>query len=397
MSYSFDTVVNRRNTHSLKYDFAQVRMGRDDLLPLWVADMDFPLPEEILSPLRQAVEHGIFGYSDTDEHYFQAVSHWFSSRFGWKPQEEWMVKTPGIVFAIGQGIQAFTHEGEGIVIQEPVYYPFSSTIKANNRRVISNPLIYEHHRYSMDLAHLEQVLSAPDVTMMILCSPHNPVGRVWSREELMAVGTLCLKYGVFLIVDEIHADFTYAGHTHTMFGSLDPRFLSQVMLCTAPSKTFNLAGLQISNIFIPSESHRKAFLLEMDCSGYSQVGLFGIVGCQAAYTYGADWLDALKKYLQENLNYVRHFLRERLPEVTLVEPEGTYLIWLDCSALGFSYKELERRIVDIGHLWLDGGIIFGRASAMFERINIACPRATLIQAMEQLEKALHAPQERSSR
>ena len=385
----FNQIINRKNTNSLKYDFGLERKGREDLLPLWIADMDFKLPDEVIEDLVSTVSHGIFGYTDAKDDYFLAVHNWFLERFHWDTKKEWLVKTPGIVFAIAQAINAFTKEGDGILIQQPVYYPFAGCIKDNNRKVVNSQLHYEDGHYSIDFEDFEKKIVAEKVKLFILCSPHNPVGRVWSIEELHKIGTICIKHKVLIISDEIHCDFTYPGYSHTVFASISESFAQNSIICTAPSKTFNIAGLQVSNIFIPNPVIRQQLEHQIDASGYSQLNTVGIAACRSVYTKGAFWLEELKAYLLGNLNYVRTFLADRLPELRLIEPEGTYLIWIDFQSLNLPYKELEKLITQKAGLWLDGGVMFGKESTQFERINIACPRSILEKAMLQLETAIH--------
>lgn len=389
MKTNFDEIIDRNNTNCLKYDFAMERKHRSDLLPLWIADMDFKLPSIILDDISNAVNHGIFGYSDTKEDYFDALSNWFRSRFSWELKQEWLVKTPGVVFAIALAIKAFTNVSDAVLIQQPVYYPFAECIRDNNRRLINNQLTFKNGSYHMNLEDFEQKIISERVKLFILCSPHNPVGRVWSKEELLAIGEICLKHNVLIVSDEIHCDFTYPGYTHTIFATLSPELEKQCIVCTSPSKTFNMAGLQTSNIFIPDKTLRDAFKKELNASGYSQLNALGLVACKSAYQNGAFWLDELKEYLNENLSFARTFLEKNLPELTLIEPEGTYLIWIDFSKLGLTHKELEHLIIEKANLWLDGGVIFGRETSLFERINIACPRSILKEALERLEKAIH--------
>ncbi|QNU68616.1 pyridoxal phosphate-dependent aminotransferase [Ruminiclostridium herbifermentans] len=387
---NFDEIIDRKNTNCLKYDFTFERKQRDDLLPLWIADMDFRLPDEIISDIQKAVAHGIFGYSDVKRSYFTTLYNWFQKNFNWELKEEWLVKTPGIVFAIALAIKAFTNKGESVLIQQPVYYPFSECILANKRKLVNNQLVYKDGKYTIDYEDFESKIINEHVKLFLLCSPQNPTGRVWTKDELTRIGEICLKHKVIVLSDEIHCDFVYPGNTHTVFASISEEFAMNSIICTAPSKTFNIAGLQVSNIFIPNKTLRNAFRDEYDASGYSQLNSIGLVACQSAYSKGEAWLNELKVYLKENLDFVRNFLAENLPEIKLVEPEGTYLIWLDCSGLGLTYKELEKIIIDKAKLWLDGGIIFGRKTALFERINIACPRSILEQALKNLEQAIHS-------
>jgi len=389
MKYNFDEVINRKNTNSIKHDFAIERGKTADILSLWVADMDFRVPRSVTEALVKWSEHGIFGYSECKNDYFEALYNWYSPRFDWEVQEKWLVKTPGVVYAICTAIRALTNEGDGILIQQPVYYPFSESILANNRKMVNNSLVYENGSYHIDFVDFENKIVENNVKLFIFCSPHNPVGRVWTKEELTCLGDICVKHNVIVVADEIHADFIYEGHQHLVFANLKPEYLAQTITCTAPSKTFNLAGLQNSNIFIANESMRLKFKQEIIRSGYSQLNTLGLVACQAAYEGGAQWLDELKEYLSDNLTFVRRFLAEHLPQIKLVEPEGTYLIWLDCSGLGLNEEDLEELISNKAKLWLDGGLMFGPEGKGFQRINIACPRSVLEQAFTQLEQAIN--------
>lgn len=387
MGYDFDRVTDRTGTSCLKFDFQKERRGREDLLPLWVADMDFALPEEILAPLKERISHGIFGYTDPKPDYYQTVIDWFFKGFGWKGRPEWITVTPGVVNAIAIAVRSLTKEGDGVLIQQPVYYPFSEVILANNRRLVNSPLVYRNGSYSMDFEDFEQKIAENDVKLFILCSPHNPVGRVWTRQELVRVGEICLKHHVVVAADEIHCDFVYEGHKHICFPSISGEFQENVVLCTAPSKTFNIAGLHVSNIFIPNEGLRERFRKEYEAIGFSQPNIMGLEACKAVYRHGYDWYAELKRYLAKNLDYVKEYIRDNLPQLKLVEPEGTYLIWLDCAGLGLSSKELEAFVEDKAKLWVDFGSIFGRESGQFIRINIACPGKTLAQAFKQLKAA----------
>lgn len=389
MPVDFDTVPNRRGTNCFKYDFAREMGMPEDVLPLWVADMDFPTAPAVLERLHALAEHGIFGYTGVKDAYFSAVHNWYAQRFGWETQRSWLVTTPGVVFAIAIAIRAFTQKGDAILIQQPVYYPFADKVTENDRQLVVNPLILKNGRYEMDFADMERKIADNHVKMLLLCSPHNPVGRVWTKEELLRVGEICQKYGVLVVSDEIHADFTYAGHTHRVFASVKSEFTDFTITCTAPSKTFNLAGLQNSNIFIPNRQLRHAYKKELSACGCGGTNCMGMAACQAAYEAGADWLEQLKQYLAGNLAYVRQFLREKLPEIALIEPEGTYLVWLDLRKLRLTEQQQRQLIVQDAKLWLDTGTLFGQGGEGFERINIACPRATIEQAMQRLERAVH--------
>lgn len=389
MPVDFDTVPNRRGTNCFKYDFAREMGMPEDVLPLWVADMDFPTAPAVLERLHALAEHGIFGYTGVKDAYFSAVHNWYAQRFGWEAQRSWLVTTPGVVFAIAIAIRAFTQKGDAILIQQPVYYPFANKVTENDRQLVVNPLVLKNGRYEMDFADMERKIVDYHVKMLLLCSPHNPVGRVWTKEELLRVGEICQKHGVLVVSDEIHADFTYAGHTHRVFASVKSEFADFTITCTAPSKTFNLAGLQNSNIFIPNRQLRHAYKKELSACGCGGTNCMGMAACQAAYEAGADWLEQLKQYLAGNLAYIRQFLREKLPEIALIEPEGTYLVWLDLRKLGLTEQQQRQLILQDAKLWLDAGTLFGQGGEGFERINIACPRTTIEQAMQRLERAVH--------
>lgn len=387
-TFNFDEIIDRTNTNSLKYDFAAERGKPADVLPLWVADMDLKAPAKVLEALEKAVQHGIFGYSDTKQSYFDALQNWFASRFDWNIQSDWLVKTPGVVYAIAMAIRSLTNEGDSVIIQQPVYYPFHQMVVKNNRKLINSPLVYKGGSYQIDFHDFETKIVENNVKMFILCSPHNPVGRVWTKDELITLGDICLKHNVVVVSDEIHADFVYEGNRHMIFANVKPEYLQNTITCTAPSKTFNLAGLQVSNIFIANPDIRKKFQAEMNKSGYSELNTLGLIACQAAYEHGGEWLDELKKYLAGNLAFIRDFVKQRLPKIHLVEPQGTYLVWLDFTELGLTEEQREHLIVNKAKLWLDSGVMFGKDGEGFERVNIACPCATLQKAFEQLERAV---------
>jgi cystathionine beta-lyase len=387
--FDFDELIDRRDTDSIKYDFALRRGKPEGLLPLWVADMDFKTPECVIRALEEKCRHGIFGYSNVRDDYFAVLQRWFSARFGWDIKPSWLVKTPGVVCAVSMAIRALTNEGDAVLIQQPVYYPFSESVTANDRKLIVNRLVYSGGQYSIDFEDFESKITENSVKLFILCSPHNPVGRVWTKDELTRMGDICLKHGVTVVSDEIHADFVYPGHRHIVFAGLQPEFADISVTCTAPTKTFNLAGLQISNIFIQNADLRGRFRREIVKSGYSQLNVMGLVACKAAYAGGGEWLEELKTYLCGNLDFLRDYLQQNIPQVRLVEPQGTYLAWLDFSKLGLSDGQLDELIVHKARLWLDAGTMFGAGGEGFERINIACPRSVLEQALFQLGQAVN--------
>lgn len=385
---NFNIVVNRKNTNCLKYDFA-VRRGRpENVLPLWVADMDFKVAPEITQAIEKRVAHGIFGYSEVKEKYFEAVSAWMEQKHGWHVKEDWLVKTPGVVFALAMAVQAFTEPGDAVIIQQPVYYPFSEVIADNGRRIVDNTLeLKEDGKYHINFEDFEQKVKENHVKLFLLCSPHNPVGRVWTKEELKKIAAICRKYDVIVVSDEIHEDFVFNGK-HQVFADLSEDAKNRTITCTAPSKTFNLAGLQVSNIWIANPKLREKFKKQIAAAGYSQLNTLGLTACEAAYRYGGEWHAELLGYLKSNLNFLREFLQTRLPEVKLIEPEGTYLVWLDFGSLGLTEEQREELLTKKAGIWLDSGAIFGAAGEGFERINIACPRSILKDALERIERAV---------
>jgi cysteine-S-conjugate beta-lyase len=387
-TYDFDSVINRKNTSSLKYDFGMERKGRDDLLPLWVADMDFKLPPEVLEDMKEAINHGIFGYTDPKEDYFEIVQSWYERQYGWKAEKDWMIVTPGVVFALALAIRAYTKEGESVLIQQPVYYPFSECILDNNRKLINNQLHYEEGKYTIDFEDFEKKIIENDVKLFLLCSPHNPVGRVWTEHELKRIGKICLEHGVIIVSDEIHGDFVYEGSKHHVFANLSEELRDNCIICNSPSKTFNMAGLQISNIIIPNPKLRQLFQSEVYRAGYSQINTIGLFATKSVYTKGYEWHIQMKQYLWENYVFAKQFIEEHIKGIHVIEPDGTYLLWLDCNGLGLTAAELEEIIINKAKLWLDSGVIFGDETALFQRINYACPRSILEQALLQLEKAL---------
>ena len=385
---NFDEIVNRKGTDCLKYDFAVRRGMPEDVLPLWVADMDFKTTSYVEDAVVERTKHGIFGYTESKEEYFQAVAGWMRRHHNWEIRPEWLIKTPGVVFALAMAVKAFTEKGDCVLIQQPVYYPFSEVIRDNGRDVISNDLyLGEDNRYHIDLADFEKKIVEHHVKLFLLCSPHNPTGRVFTKEELTAMGDLCVKHGVKVISDEIHNDFVFRGE-HTVFATVKKEYEEISVICTSPSKTFNLASMLISNIFIPNRELRKRFQHEVDAAGISQLSALGLVAAQAAYEQGDEWYEQMMSYVRENIRYVKEYVNEKLPGVTVIDGEGTYLIWLDFRGTGLDPEELDRRIIYEAKLWLDSGKIFGHTGAGFQRINVAAPRAILTECLERIRKVL---------
>lgn len=384
----FDRIIDRKNTRCLKYDFAVKRGMPEDVLPLWVADMDFETSSYIEDALTERVQEGIFGYSDVQTPYFEIIRDWMIRHHDWEPQEKWLIKTPGVVFALAMAVKAYTDLGDKVLLQQPVYYPFSEVITDNGREVVSNDLVLtEDGTYKIDFADFEQKIIANGIKLFLLCSPHNPVGRVWTKEELEKIGDICVKHGVTVVSDEIHNDFIWEG-THTVFAGIKKEFADISVTCTSPSKTFNLASMLISNIFIPNQILRRKFRKEMDRAGISQLSVLGLVATEAAYAHGDEWYAAMKNYVRDNIAFARAYVEENLPGVRMIDTQGTYLIWLDFRQTGLTVEQLDHKIIYEAGLWLDSGKIFGKTGEGFERINVACPRAVLQEALDRIRGIL---------
>ena len=385
--YDFDEIIERRGTNSLKYDFAAERGRPADALPLWVADMDIRAPRPVIDALVETARRGIYGYSEVKEEYAKSVTGWFDRRFGWKPDTAWLVKTPGVVFALAHIVRAFTEKGDGVLIQTPVYYPFFEVIEDNDRRVVESELVLRGGRYQIDFDDFERKIVDENVKLFLLCSPHNPTCRVWSAEELTRMGQICHRHGVLVASDEIHCDLVRQGFEHIPYLKANPSLADECIICTAPTKAFNMAGLQVSNNFIPNEARRSAFRKEIDKSGYSQHNTFGLVAAKTAYDAGAEWLNELLPYLEGNLDILRE-AAARIEGARLIEPEGTYFAWIDFRDRGLSDEQIGQIITDKAKLWLDPGPIFGKkAGSGFQRIAYASPHALIREAADRLVHA----------
>lgn len=384
----FDKVIDRRNTRCLKYDFAKRRGMPEDVLPLWVADMDFATSSYIEDALIERAKHGIFGYSEVQTPYFEILENWLKKHHNWDVQEKWLIKTPGVVFALAMAVKAYTEIDEGILIQAPVYYPFYEVIRDNGRKIVENELyLGDDNRYHIDFEDFEDKIISEKVRLFILCSPHNPVGRVWTAEELVKLGDICVKHGVIVVSDEIHADFVFKGRHH-VFASLKKEFENISITCTSPSKIFNLASMMMSNIFIPNHELKRKFRKELDAAGTSQLGIMGLVACEAAYCKGEEWYRSMIEYVRKNIEFTKEYIAENIPDVSMIDIEGTYLVWLDFHKTGLSAEELDRRIIHNAKLWLDSGKIFGKCGEGFQRINVACPRSILKEALDRIKNIL---------
>ncbi len=388
--YNFDEIIERHNTGSLKWDVLEERFGSGELLPLWVADMDFKAPPAVIRALSSRVGHGIYGYMTIPPSYYESVANWFRRRYNWDLRKEWIVFIPGVVPAVNFAIQAMTEPGDSIIVQSPVYYPFFRSVEHNGRNLLNNQLRLVDGRYEMDFDDLRRKASDPSAKLIILCSPHNPVGRVWTRDELQELGEICIDNGVTVVSDEIHSDLVYQGRSHTNFASISEEFAQNSITCTSITKTFNLAGLQVSNIIIPNQKIREDFSTAAEASIELMPNSFAADAVSAAYDQSEDWLDDLLLYLKGNLDFLREFVDENLPLVSLIETEGTYLVWMDFRKVEPDPEKLESLMREGAGVALDEGHIFGPGGEGFERINIACPRASLKKALEKIASAVGA-------
>lgn len=389
MNCDFDRVIDRCHTNSIKWDFAQSIFGVDDVLPMWVADMDFEAPQPVIEALVEKAKHGIFGYADGTESYYEAIMGWMLRRHNWRIERDWICFCPGVVPSLLWLVRAFVKPGEKVVVQSPVYPPFFRSIESNGSELLNNPLKLENGQYVIDFVDLEEKLKS-GAKILILCNPHNPVGRVWKREELMKIGELCLKYHVIVVSDEIHSDLIYSGQKHIPFAALSEELAQNSIVCTAPSKTFNLAGLQISNIIIPNPELRRTFKKTLASNGMSHPNIFGLVALEAAYNEGEEWLNQLLVYLKENLNFLLQYIERNVPKVKVIIPEGTYLVWLDFRELGMEPKELQKFLLNKAHVAMNAGYTFGPGGEGFERLNIACPRSVLQEGLGRIARAVNS-------
>lgn len=390
MKYNFDEIIDRTNYHSVKWDELGKKFGTDakDVLPMWIADMEFRSPKPVIEAIKKANEHGIYGYTSRPLSYYQAIINWMEKRHNWKVKKEWIAYSPGVVPALGLIIKAFCQHGDKVIIQPPVYYPFFRVIENNGCHILKNPLKLKNGRYVIDFEDLERKVDDPRVKILIFCSPHNPVGRVWQKEEIIRLGEICLKNEVIVISDEIHADILFEGYTHTPFASISQEFAQNSITCTAPSKTFNLAGLQTSTIIIPNKKHYKIYDNILNSLELSENNVFGLVALEAAYRDGEEWLEQLLSYLNENLEFLMKYFKERISKIKLIISEGIYLVWLDCRQLGLNTKELNDFMIKKARVALDDGYWFGAEGEGFMRINIACPRSFLKEGLKRIERAV---------
>ncbi len=385
MPSEFDTVIDRSGTHAFKWEFRRHCRERD-IIPLWVADMDFEAPEPVRRAVQERAAHGVYGYTLLPESYYRSVISWMERRFKWEIRKKWIVFTPGVVPALNFAVQAFTEPGDRVVVQPPVYYPFFLAVENNGRELVHNPLLTENGRCAMDLDHLRSIID-DRTRMLILCSPHNPTGRVWTPAELEALADVCAERDLIIVTDEIHADLVDPGLTHTTLAALLPDMGDRIVTCTSPNKTFNIAGLQTANTIIPDKDLRKRFQLAVHSAGIELANVFGVAALEAAYSAdGEAWLARLLEYLWGNFALLRDFASDRMPSLRIFPLEGTYLAWLDCRDLHPDDKHLKDVLLRHG-VWLDEGSKFGPGGEGFLRLNIACPRSLLTEALERMDAA----------
>lgn len=389
MKYNFDEIINRENTDCLKWDCREQFFGRNDIIPLWVADMDFKTPDFIIDALRQRLEHEIMAYAYRPDSFFKAAQGWLKRRNGWNTDINHMTFTPGIVSALDIAVSACTNAGDKIVVQPPVYNPFFTAVQNHGRELVYNPLTEKDGYYTIDFDDLENKL-ANGAKMLILCNPHNPVGRVWTKDELLQIGNLCVKHNVIIISDEIHSDLIFKPYKHVHIASLSEEIGKQTLTFFAPSKTFNIAGLSTAIAHSVNPDILGAFKAKLESYHVQMGNIFGNVALEAAYNKGDEWLEQLLDYIEGNIDWVKNYIETNIPQIKVQKAESTYLMWLDCRALNLSQPNLVDFMVNKAHLALNDGAIFGKEGEGFMRLNAACPRATLKAAMEQLKQAINA-------
>jgi cystathionine beta-lyase len=387
MYYNFDEIIDRENTASYKYDLRKKIFRNANVIPMWVADMDFRTPPFIMEALQKRLEHEILGYTFISPSFYESAVAWNLSRHNWPIQPGWISFSPGVVPALNLLVLTFTSPGDSIIVQPPVYFPFFTAVENHGRNLVFNPLRFEGNSYTMDLDDLEAKID-PKTRMLILCSPHNPTGNVWSPDILHKVGEICLKNNVLLVSDEIHADLIYKGYRHVPASAISPEIASNTITCMSPSKTFNLAGLSTSYLVIPDKKRRAQYERTLEHIHVGAGNIFGFVAMEAAYKFGHEWLDQLMDYLEGNLRLLQDFIFHHIPRIKIIRPQATYLIWLDCRDLGMSPAELKSFMINKAGLGLNEGMQFGKEGEGFQRINIACPRSVLHEALLKLQAAI---------
>lgn len=386
VKYNFDEIIDRRKTDSIKWNNLEEMFGSDDLLPMWIADMDFKSPKEVIDAFKERAEHGVFGYTCKTDSFYDSIINWAKRRYDWDIKKEWILFTPGVVSGLNIGVRGLVGENDKVLIQPPVYPPFYRVLENNKRIANLNPLIHDGEKYVMDYDSLEKQLD--NTKLIMLCNPHNPVGRVWTREELTRLGEICLKKDVVIISDEIHADFIFKGSKHTPMSSISKEIEQRTITLMAPSKTFNIAGLVTSVAIIPNEDLRKIYKKSIEVMEIDNINIFGLLGIEAAYNYGEEWLDQLLVYIEDNVDYTIDYINRRIPGIKTDKIEGTYLMWLDCRGLKKTNDEINEAFLKIGKVILNDGRPYGDQGDGFFRLNIACPREILKEGLKRIEKAV---------
>ena len=384
MKYNFDEIVPRRNSNSYKWDSAP----NDRVLPMWVADMDFRTAPPVIDALERRLQHGIFGYTKVPQTYFDAVTGWFERRHHFCFHREWTLFTAGVLPALSAIFKALTVPGDQIIVQTPVYNCFFSCIRNNGCEIVANRLVYKNGTYTVDFDDFEKKASDPRAKLFLLCSPHNPVGRVWSREELTRMGKICMENGVTVVSDEIHCDLVYPEHRHLPFASLSEELCYRSITCTSPSKTFNIAGLQVANIHAADETIRKKIDKALNINEVCEINSFAVEALIAAYNQGEEWLEELKKYLLGNYLYLRDFFKKHLPQFPVLPLEATYLVWIDCSVLNMTSAAIAKMLLEKENLLVNAGTLYGADGENFIRLNIACPKELLAEGLQKVKNSL---------
>ncbi|WP_195940095.1 MalY/PatB family protein [Romboutsia sp. 1001713B170131_170501_G6] len=387
MNYNFETLVDRSNNFSAKWSEMDKKYGSNDLLPMWVADMDFKTAPCIIGAMRERLEQGIYGYTTRPDSYNESIVNWAARRYGWEIKSDWLIFSPGVIPSISLIIQEMTDKNDKIMIQEPVYSPFNSVVKENGRELVISPLIkLEDGNYVMDYEDIESKIK--DVKMFLLCNPHNPVGRVWTKEELQKLGEICLKNNVKVISDEIHSDIIFKGHKHVPFASISEEFAQNSITCMAPTKTFNIAGLQMSQVILPNKEDYKILDAAFARLDIRRNNAFSLVATQAAYNHGEEWLNEFLEYIEDNMDFAIKYIEENMPSLKVKKPEGTYLLWVDFSETGLSDEEVAKALVEKGKVALNNGVAFGVGGKGYQRINLACPRSMVENGLARIKKAI---------
>ncbi len=387
MHYNFDEIIPREGTGSVKHDLKKAIFSNEHVTPMWVADMDFRTPDFVIEAIQKRLEHEILGYTHIGPSFYESIVDWNKRRHNWNIKPEWICFSPGVVPALNMLVMAFTNPGESVIIQPPVYFPFFTSVKNHGRNLILNPLAYRNGKYEMDFDDLEAKIDH-NTRMLILCSPHNPTGNVWSPETLMKLANICLKNNILIVSDEIHADLVYKGYRHLPTASISDELAANTITCMAPSKTFNVAGLSTSYLIIPNVKHRKQYEKILDQVHVGEGNIFGFVAAEAAYNHGDDWLNQVMDYLQGNLNFLVDFIKKHIPVIHVIIPQATYLVWLDCRSLGLEPGALKKFMIHKAGLGLNDGPQFGSQGEGFQRINIACSRQILQEALKKLKASV---------